>query len=259
MTPKTCVIEGCGKPSVAHGWCSMHATRWRRHGSPHAVPTYPEVCSIEGCARKFYARGWCARHYTKWKSHGSPTGGGDKFFDAEESFSARTARDARSGCLLWTGTLNIGGYGQMKAGGKHTPAHRYAWERANGPVPEGKYLDHICFRRNCVEVRHLRLATMAENNWNRSGPAANSRTGVRNVHVKSGRYLVKIKKDGVAHYGGFHDTIEEAAIVAERMREELFGRFAGRGHPIATAGGPCDTWWQDEYATHIEDTETNNE
>lgn len=28
---------------------------------------------------------------------------------------------------------------------------------------------------------------------------------------------------------------------------------------IASAGGPCDTWWQDEYATHLEDTETNND
>lgn len=24
---------------------------------------------------------------------------------------------------------------------------------------------------------------------------------------------------------------------------------------IASAGGPCDTWWQDEYATHLEEVD----
>lgn len=229
MTPKPCKIEGCAKPVKNRGWCSMHAMRWARHGDPHHVAPVQESCSIEGCSRKHYARTWCTRHYAKWKQHGAPTGGGDKFFDPEESFRARTVAAPGAGCLLWTGTLNIGGYGQMKANGKHLPAHRYAWERANGPVPEGKYIDHVCHTRNCVNVEHLRLATMAQNNWNRSGPAVNSSTGVRNVHVKNGRYIVKVRKNGRAHYGGFFDTVEAAAPVAEKLRAELFGEYAGAG------------------------------
>lgn len=29
-----CSIEGCGKPKFTRGWCSMHYSRWQRHGDP---------------------------------------------------------------------------------------------------------------------------------------------------------------------------------------------------------------------------------
>ena len=234
MTPKLCKIEGCEKPVKNRGWCSMHAARWARHGSPHAVTTYPEVCAIDGCNRKFYARGWCTRHYAKWKQHGVPTGGGDKFFDAEEAFAARTVT-APGGCVIWTGCIDVGGYGRMRSDGDNIPAHRHAWERSRGKVPSGKFLDHTCWNRACVNVEHLRLVTTKQNNWNRSGPAANSVTGVRNVHAKNGRYIVKVRKDGRAHYGGVFDTVEEAAPVAEKLRAELFGEYAGAGRKISQA------------------------
>lgn len=35
--PDACLVEGCPKKPSAHGYCSMHATRIERHGSPHIV------------------------------------------------------------------------------------------------------------------------------------------------------------------------------------------------------------------------------
>lgn len=231
MSDRTCSIEGCCKPVKSRGWCTMHAARFYRHGDPLAQmwQGYPDVCKIERCGRKCYARGWCNRHYLKWRTHGTPTGGQDKFFDPAESFAARAARDTRTGCLVWTGSLSIGGYGRMRVGNEHIAAHRYAWERVNGAIPEGMAIDHVCFNRACVEVLHLRLATTAQNNWHRPGPARNSRTGVRNVHVRGNRYEVKVRKNGEVHYGGRFDTVAEAAPVAEQLRRELFGKFAGKG------------------------------
>ena len=62
-------------------------------------------------------------------------------------------------CQLWTGSVDADGYG--KDGSKK--AHRVAWEKANGPIPKGLELDHICVARLCVALYHLDLVTHAEN------------------------------------------------------------------------------------------------
>lgn len=69
-----------------------------------------------------------------------------------------TERDPVFGCELVAGRLDKDGYGFH---GK-SRAHIVAWERANGPVPEGKELDHLCRRRNCTAVHHLEPITRAE-------------------------------------------------------------------------------------------------
>lgn len=66
-------------------------------------------------------------------------------------------------CLLYIGADNGNGYGQFSYGGKNGYAHRYAWERANGPIPGDLTVDHLCRVRNCVNVEHLELVSGAEN------------------------------------------------------------------------------------------------
>ena len=56
-------------------------------------------------------------------------------------------------CILWTGYTRDDGYG-YNAG---RPAHRVAYERANGPIASGLDVDHLCFERRCVNPDHLRL------------------------------------------------------------------------------------------------------
>lgn len=38
---KICSIEGCNRPTRAHGWCLMHHGRWRRHGDPMVLKQRP--------------------------------------------------------------------------------------------------------------------------------------------------------------------------------------------------------------------------
>lgn len=64
-------------------------------------------------------------------------------------------------CIPWQGAMDRYGYGKT-AGGRVT-AHRAVYEAVSGVVPAGLVLDHICRVRDCVNVRHLRPLTNAQN------------------------------------------------------------------------------------------------
>jgi hypothetical protein len=49
-----------------------------------------------------------------------------------------------------------------------TRAHIAAWVAANGPVPDGMVIDHLCARRNCRALHHLEVVTQSENLKRRS-------------------------------------------------------------------------------------------
>lgn len=151
-----------------------------------------------------------------------------RYDNRDESFAART--EWRGECLEWVGYRNPKGYGRMSVNGRQAFSHRYAWERVNGPIPDGKFIDHTCHNRACANVEHLRLADITENCRNRAGAAVTSSTGVRNVYRReNGRYRVAFGVDKKMVIVGTYDTLEEAARVAEGRRLELFGDFAGGG------------------------------
>lgn len=68
-------------------------------------------------------------------------------------------RDPVFGCELVTSRLDRDGYAYHG----RSRAHLVAWEREHGQVPEGKELDHLCRRRNCIAVHHLELVSRSEN------------------------------------------------------------------------------------------------
>lgn len=77
-----------------------------------------------------------------------------------------TRTDPTTGCILWEGRLNPGGYGRisMRVGKRRWwMAHRIAYELASGPIPDGLLVMHRCDVRNCVNPDHLRLGTQSDN------------------------------------------------------------------------------------------------
>ena len=81
----------------------------------------------------------------------------------EEKLARKTMRRA-GGCLVWTGTTDRDGYGQVRINYKIVQVHRLAWSLANKqPVPEGKFILHSCDNPPCCEPSHLRPGTHEEN------------------------------------------------------------------------------------------------
>lgn len=185
-------------------------------------------CTAPDCTLERYGKkDLCRPHWRRFKRTGEIGGPVRTVIrDPEESFAARTA-PGDDGCLVWTGPRSDTGYGRISVQGSQEYAHRYAWEREHGAIPDDKMVDHICCNRACVEVGHLRLTTNQENSWNRAGANLNSASGVRGViHEGGNSYVAQVKKDGRI-IRRFFSTHEEAAAAAPLLRAELFGNYAG--------------------------------
>lgn len=93
--------------------------------------------------------------------------------DPEVRFLMRTNR-TQDGCLEWVGQRGEVGYGRFYAVGKRwVLAHRWAYERWVGPIPDGLVIDHLCRNTACVEPSHLEPVTTWENVVMRGiGPSA---------------------------------------------------------------------------------------
>ena len=69
-------------------------------------------------------------------------------------------------CILSPLKPRNDGYVKMHLRGS-TPeyeyAHRIAFSKSKGDIPDGLTIDHLCRTRNCVNPDHLEAVTLAEN------------------------------------------------------------------------------------------------
>lgn len=122
-------------------------------------------------------------------------------------------------CWNWRGHIQPDGYGSFG----RTPVHRISYEIANGEIPPGILIDHICHNRACVNPAHLRPVTKKQNAEHRKGANLNSGTGVRGVwRLPNGKYKARVMHEGRSHHVGTFASLAdaEAATVAKRL--ELF-------------------------------------
>lgn len=180
------------------------------------------TCSIKDCDRRHEAKGLCHKHYQRLQKHGTPHASGRvRFQSPEERFSTQTK--ATGSCLVWTGQVDLWGYGQMWNGTRVISAHRYAWEAAHGQIPAGMELDHKCHNRACCNLTHLRLATRKQNQEN-AGMRADNTSGHRGVFwdKSSKKWRARVRHHGRNHSAGSFIDILEAAEAAKSLRNELF-------------------------------------
>ena len=178
------------------------------------------TCTIDGCAKKLLSRGMCSMHYSRLRKFGS-TDKPKRNIGIDRFDSTYTVTE--SGCWEWTGSTTHNGYGHFYDGTGMVRAHRYAWERVHGTIPEGLVVDHLCFTRRCVNVEHMRLLTAGQNSQNRQGAQERNKSGLRNVYWSKdkSKWVVRMGVSGkYIHCGYFHDK-EEAGRVAAEMRAEL--------------------------------------
>lgn len=81
----------------------------------------------------------------------------------EARFWSKVALPNGEGCMLWTGAVNGKSYGYMSVENRLIRVHRITYTLANGPIPEGLVIDHLCRVRHCVAPLHLEAVTQQEN------------------------------------------------------------------------------------------------
>ena len=123
-------------------------------------------------------------------------------------------------CLIWTAAKSYNGYGRYRFNGKNWRAHRLVFILNNKKIPAGMYVDHTCRKRDCVNIKHLRLVTPKQNVIENSiaVPAINAKKkkchkghlfSKANTRVyKSGRYCKKCAQEyHKAHWDKHGDAI----------------------------------------------------
>lgn len=105
-------------------------------------------------------------------------------------------------CLMYQGSKDSRGYGRIRLGGrpanggKSSTAHRVVYELANGPIPDGLEIDHLCRNRGCINPAHLEAVTHRENVLRKPSAAfcrQGHETAVYRVGAGRGSYCRKCK------------------------------------------------------------------
>jgi hypothetical protein len=115
-------------------------------------------------------------------------------------------------------------YPTFRFEGRNVSAHRLSYADANGPIPTGMYVDHVCHNKACVRPEHLRLVTPKQNQEHRLGAQSNSTSGARGVCWDKSRQKWKASLQHLGthiHVGHFH-SVEEAKAAVTNKRLELY-------------------------------------
>lgn len=93
-------------------------------------------------------------------------------------------------------------------------------------TPDGLRTDHIDGDGLNNRRENLRVATIAQNTHNQRRNIANT-SGVKGVtwHKKCGKWMARIKAQGIRHHLGFFDSLEDAAAAYSSASATFHGAF----------------------------------
>lgn len=101
---------------------------------------------------------------------------------------------------------------------------RLLWFFHYGEWPEGE-IDHIDGDTHNNRIANLRHCSRSENAKNR-GTYSSSKTGVKGVYIKDGKFVSSIQNEGSRYYLGSYNTIEEASAAYSSASLLLHKQFS---------------------------------
>lgn len=196
-----CSIDACGKPSRRAGLCASHYHRKLRYGNPlggGAFRRKPEAeCIVDGCSRPGYSFDLCKVHYHRFKRHGDPLSGSTRKGEVTRFVRDIVPSFESDDCLNWP--FSCAGPNrdrpQFWLDGEKYIVARYVCLEAHGCAPTHDHeAAHSCGNSICVNKRHLRWATHAENELDKLAHG----TRLRGEGIKTSRLteqsIIEIRK-----------------------------------------------------------------
>ena len=114
------------------------------------------------------------------------------------------------------------GYGRIYYKGKLLQAHRVAYERIKGSIPEGWEIDHLCRNPACVKPSHLEAVPSRVNTLRGIGPTAQN---AKKQHCAKGHPYTPEntypRKDGTRQCRICKRNVEKARQKKKRYRATL--------------------------------------
>lgn len=202
-----------------------------------------KTCTVDGCTTptgRHGARGYCSKHYKRWRS----TGSADLVKVAPRGLSANERLDwhgwteTPTGCWEFNGTRDKDGYGSFASENRiPVRAHRIAYARTHGPIPDGQVVRHRCDNPPCVNPDHLEAGTYRQNSMDaveRNRSANGERHGMHKITDKEVEQMrseydsTGISQRALARKYGCSQS-QVSNIVSGRQRS----RETGRGMDVA--------------------------
>lgn len=148
-----------------------------------------------------------------------------------ERFWRHVSKGAADECWLWTAAV-VAKYGvfttdDLLPSGRRrmAKAHRFSWELANGPIPDGLLVCHTCDVPLCVNPGHLFVGTYSDNKRDQGAKGRNpDLAGERNPNAR-------INAEQAREIRGLAYT-EPARVVGERYGigvQTVYDIWLGRG------------------------------
>lgn len=152
-------------------------------------------------------------------------------FDYKDGFLIRAVDkhtgkkgDVIKGCLTGKGYKVGKGYLSARVDNKLVQLHRIIFLYHHGYMP--KQIDHINNITTDNRIENLRDCTSSQNMANKPLTSAN-KTGFKGVYFRKdvNKYGAEVSFEGVTHYLGLFNGVEDAAKAAQSKRVEIHGEY----------------------------------
>ncbi len=132
-----------------------------------------------------------------------------------------------TGCWEWVGYVRPDGYAQTTRRSVKDYVHRFAYREANGEIPDGFVIDHLCKVRHCCNPEHLEAVTQAVN-------CQRGDTG------KALTELMRSRAASQTHCKHGHEFTPENTKIADGRRHcQVCRRDITRRYNLKRRGRPC--------------------